>query len=232
LVATRLTDDDAVELEALVKRKREILTEEGAEPLSDDETATWERLLGKAAGDPGLFDRKRRDAQANAKLDELKEERRLANLPKRPLYAEPGSASLPEYACHAWLVDDGALAGNWTLMDVGLLVAILGAFWNDDPSVFVNGRFDGEGDERTLVVPGGVWGRLPDPVAFTRLGITAPSRPSSTASKPHLDHGSAKKTTQRHVSRLRSTRSRCLRRRCRQLRLCSRTPSLREGGCS
>jgi hypothetical protein len=64
--------------------------------------------------------------------------------------------SLPEYACHAWLVEDGALQGDWTLMDVGLLVAILGAFWNNDPSLFVNGAFDGEGDERTLVVSAGI----------------------------------------------------------------------------
>ena len=41
-------------------------------------------------------------------------------------------------------------------MDLGLLVAVLGAFANDDPSVFVDGRFDGEGDDRALVVPGGV----------------------------------------------------------------------------
>ena len=41
-------------------------------------------------------------------------------------------------------------------MDVGLLVAVLGAFANDDPSVFVDGRFEGEGDDRALVVPGGV----------------------------------------------------------------------------
>jgi hypothetical protein len=139
-----------------VKRKSQIVTEEGAEPLTDDETATWERLLGKAAGDEGLFERKRRDAQAKANIAALTEQRRLANLPKRPLCAEPGSVSLPEYVCHSWLVDYGALQGDWTLMDVGLLVAILGAFSNDEASVFVNGAFDGEGDERTLVVPAGI----------------------------------------------------------------------------
>jgi hypothetical protein len=44
----------------------------------------------------------------------------------------------------------------WTVMDVGVLVAVLGALANDDPSVFVGGRFEGEGDQRTLVLPGGV----------------------------------------------------------------------------
>ena len=33
---------------------------------------------------------------------------------------------------------------------------MLGAFANDDAAVFVGGRFEGEGDDRALVVPGGV----------------------------------------------------------------------------
>ena len=41
-------------------------------------------------------------------------------------------------------------------MDIGVLVAVLGAFANDDPSVFVGGRFEGAGGDRTLLVPGGV----------------------------------------------------------------------------
>ena len=47
-----------------MKRRRKIASDEQAEPLTNDETASWERLLGKAAGDEGLFERKRRDAQA------------------------------------------------------------------------------------------------------------------------------------------------------------------------
>ena len=87
----------------------------------------------------------------------MKEERRLASLPKRPLYAEPGSVSLPEYACHAWLVDDGAREGDWTLPDVGLLVGLLGAFANRDAKLVVGGRFE-EDDAGllTLVAPAGV----------------------------------------------------------------------------
>jgi hypothetical protein len=41
-------------------------------------------------------------------------------------------------------------------MDIGLLVAVLACFQNDDPQLFADGRFEGEGDHRTLVVPGGV----------------------------------------------------------------------------
>ena len=80
LVADRLTEEDATELETLVKRKRKIAFDEQAEPLTADETASWERILGKAAGDEDLFERKRREAQANAKLDELKDERKVAGV--------------------------------------------------------------------------------------------------------------------------------------------------------
>ncbi len=142
-------------MERIIKKKRKIASDvEHAEPLTDDETASWERILGKAAGDPDLFERKRREAQTSAKLGALKEERRLASLPKRPLYAEPGSVSLPEYACHSWLVDDGAREGDWTLPDVGLLVGLLGAFANRDARLVVGGRFE-EDDAGllTLVAP-------------------------------------------------------------------------------
>ena len=143
------------ELETLVKRKRQIVNDEHAEPLTEAETATWERLLGKAAGDEDLFGRKRRDAAAKGKLDELIDARKVAKLPRQPLLAEPGSVQLPRFV-YSWLVGDEARGGAWTLMDIGVLVAVLGAFANDDPSVFVGGRFEGAGGDRTLVVPGGI----------------------------------------------------------------------------
>jgi len=60
---------------------------------------------------------------------------------------------LPRFA-FTWLVGDEARDGAWRLMDLGLLAALLGAVANDDPSVLVGGRFEGEGDERTLEVAG------------------------------------------------------------------------------
>ncbi len=131
LVAANLTEDDATVLETLVKRRRRIASDEHAEPLTDDEKREWERILGTAAGDPELFERKRRDAQANAKLDALKDQRKVAGLPRQPLLAEPGSVQLPRFAAYTWLLGDG-----WTL--------------------FADGRFEGEGDHRTLVVRGGI----------------------------------------------------------------------------
>ena len=59
-----LGEEDAASLERLVKRRREIATDEHAEPLTDDEKHGWEGLLGKAAGDEQLFARKRKDAEA------------------------------------------------------------------------------------------------------------------------------------------------------------------------
>ena len=118
LVADRLTEEDAAALETLVKRKREIANAEHADPLSEDEVAAWEKLLGKAAGDEGLFERKRRDAQANAKLKELKDARKVASLPRQPLLARPGSVQLPRFVFR-WLVGPEARNGAFSLADLG-----------------------------------------------------------------------------------------------------------------
>lgn len=139
-----------------MKRKGEILTGEVAEPLTDDETVAWERLMGKAAGDEGLFNRKRRDAKAKRDIAGLKDARKLAALPRQPLLAEPGAVQLPRFAVHSWLVGNEAHEGARSLMDRGLLAALLGAFANRDASLIVGARFDEEGDDLTLVVPGGI----------------------------------------------------------------------------
>jgi hypothetical protein len=155
LVADRLTEVDATELERIVKKKREILGDEHAEPLTDAEKGEWERLLGKAAGDEQLFAKRRKEAAVKTKLNELKDQRKVAALPRQPLLTEPGNVQLPR-SVYKWLVGDEARDGAWTLADLGLLAALLGAFANDDPSRFVGGRFEGEGADRALVVPGGV----------------------------------------------------------------------------
>jgi hypothetical protein len=79
----------------------------------------------------------------------------VSKLPRQPLLAEPGAVQLPRFAAYKWLLGDG-----WTLMDVGLLVAVLACFQNDHPQLFADGRFEGEGDHRTLVVPGGIGAEL------------------------------------------------------------------------
>jgi hypothetical protein len=78
-----------------------------------------EALLGRAAGDESLFARKRREAQAKAKLGELKDARKVATLDRQPVLAEPGAVQLPRFV-FTWLVGDEALSGAWSLMDLGL----------------------------------------------------------------------------------------------------------------
>jgi hypothetical protein len=56
------------------------------------------------------------------------------------------SVQLPRFAVHSWLVGDEAHEGAWTRMDIGLLVGLLGAFENRDPSLLVGARFDEDGD--------------------------------------------------------------------------------------
>jgi len=69
---------------------------------------------------------------AKAKLDQLKDERRISKLPRQPLLAEPGTVQLPRFVY--WLVGDEARDGAWSLMDLGLLAGILGAFAKTRPA--------------------------------------------------------------------------------------------------
>jgi hypothetical protein len=161
LVGSRLTDEELDELTELVRRKRALLKgTPNAEELTDTETGRYEALVGKAAGDEGLFERKRRDKVAKAKLGQLKEERRMASLPKRPIYAEPGSIELPR-TVFSWLVAevnrDGAA---WGISEVGMLAAILLSFENRIP-ILKGGSFVEEAGELVLAAPWGMGSEVP-----------------------------------------------------------------------
>jgi hypothetical protein len=95
-----------------------------------------------------------RDAELKEKLNVFTEERRLANLPRRPLYADPGGVTLPP-EIWAWLTNakqahEDACFG---LADVGGLCALWATFANDSTALFPGSRFEGEADDRALVVP-------------------------------------------------------------------------------
>jgi hypothetical protein len=109
-----------------------------------------ERLAGKAAGDEGLFERKHRDKAAQAKLGELREERRVASLPRRPVYAEPGSIELPRSVFQFLTAASNHGGQNWGVTEVGLLATILLSFENRTPIV-KGGNFVEEDGELTLV---------------------------------------------------------------------------------
>jgi len=72
----------------------------------------------------------------------------VASLPKRPVYAEPGSVTVPRFV-FSWLKDSRDEA--WTVADTGMLVAVLQMFENRT-SLFPNGTFEEEDGEPVLVV--------------------------------------------------------------------------------
>lgn len=78
LVADRLTDDEAQELVLLARRRR------NGDTLSDADVAAFEQLAGRAAGDEGLYARKRAEREEKAKLAALRRAER----------AHPQSSSL------------------------------------------------------------------------------------------------------------------------------------------
>jgi hypothetical protein len=147
LAGQRLSEAELDELNEILKRKRAVSRGlPDAKELTSAETRTYERLVGKAAGDPQMFERKRSDKAAQAKLGELKEERRVASLPRRPVYAEPGSIELPR-SVFQWRVAENNHSGkNWGITEVGLLATLLLSFENQIP-IIKGGQFvemDGE----------------------------------------------------------------------------------------
>jgi hypothetical protein len=153
LAGDRLSETELDELVELVRRKRALARgRPDAEELTDAETRTYERLVGKAAGDPQMFERKRSDKAAHAKLAELKEERRVASLPRRPVYAEPGSIELPRSVFQFLTAASNHSGQHWGVTEVGLLATILLSFENRVPIV-KSGQFVEESGELVLVCP-------------------------------------------------------------------------------
>jgi hypothetical protein len=86
------------------------------------------------------------------RMAQIKEEERLETLPKRPVYAETGSVTLPRFAFD-WLAQ--SRDQSWTVADLGMLSAVLGMFENRQ-SLFANGTFAEEDGELVLTIPGGI----------------------------------------------------------------------------
>jgi hypothetical protein len=87
-------------------------------------------------------------------LGELKEERRVSQLPGRPVFAEPGSIELPRYVFQWLLADSNRDGGSWGVTEVGLLATILLSFENQTP-ILKGGEFVEKDGELTLVAPYG-----------------------------------------------------------------------------
>lgn len=147
----RLSEEEGKELVKLAKAKTEVSRgTPRAQPLSLKETRHYERLLGKLVGNEKLFAEKREEAQTRAKLADAKEELRLAALPQRPMWAEPGSVSVPRFVFE-WLQSARQGRGEFSIADLGMLVALLGMFWNER-SLFIGGEFTSEDGRPVLVI--------------------------------------------------------------------------------
>ena len=92
----RLAEAEGTELRAFIKRKR-AHGNPGIEPLDAKEERHFETLVGKAAGDERLFARKHKEREAQEKVAAASDELRIASLPRRLEYAEPGSIALPRF---------------------------------------------------------------------------------------------------------------------------------------
>jgi hypothetical protein len=148
LDTSRLSEEEGTELKELVSRKLAVsYGDPGAQELTAKETARYERLIGVAADDPKPFGRKRKEAEDKARVAVAKEELRLAAVPPRPEWAEPGSISLPKFI-FGWLQDR---RGGFTVADLGMLAALLYQFENRAP-LFPQARFEQVDGEPVLVL--------------------------------------------------------------------------------
>ena len=135
LTAGNLTDEEGIELAVLARQA----TEDGDQFSDDERAGRYERLLGKCAGNESLFAERRREEAAREKLGELTKEARMAALPQRPKYEEPGAVVLPALVFE-WLKT--SRDASWTIADTGMLVAVLGMFANRDAGLIIGARFE------------------------------------------------------------------------------------------
>ena len=122
----RLSEAEGKELLGFIKRRR-AHGDPGIEPLDAKEERRFEKLAGKAAGDEGLFARKRKERETQEKIAAASEEFRIAALPRRLEYAEPGSIALPRHLFD-WL--ENPATGSLDLPTLGALVGLLFSFEN------------------------------------------------------------------------------------------------------
>lgn len=132
LNVSRLSEGEGKELLELVEARYQ-----GS--LSDRKERRYRALIGKLAGDPGLFERSRKAREAEAAEAEAAERARLDAIPLRRFEGK-GGAYLPGYLLD-WLL--GAEEGSFAVVDVAVLaVIVLGLEHGRSPfarSEFVDG---------------------------------------------------------------------------------------------
>ena len=128
----RLAEAEGTELRAFIKRKR-AHGNPGIEPLDAKEERHFETLVGKAAGDERLFARKHKEREAQEKVAAASDESRIASLPRRLEYAEPGSIALPR--SHLRVAPESR-DGSLDLPMLGALAGLLFSFENQKPILY------------------------------------------------------------------------------------------------
>ena len=114
LNVSRLSEGEGKELLELVEARYE-----GS--LSDRKERRYRALVGKLAGDPGLFERSRKAREAEAAEAEAAERARLDAIPLRRFEGK-GGAFLPGYLLD-WLL--GSEEGSFAVVDVAVLGTIV-----------------------------------------------------------------------------------------------------------
>jgi hypothetical protein len=169
LAAKATTEAEGVNLDALSKRERRDL----------------ERLLGQAAGEEDVFDRRRQEAKETRELRDLA--RRALRPPARPVVKVAGGILFEREALATMFGASGA--PSMPLEDVAFGLWLLAAFANPDLELGPTGsRQDADGSitfERQLLLRYGqdVDGRLSPTKALARLeryGLIETSRRGST----------------------------------------------------
>jgi hypothetical protein len=136
LNASNLSDDE-------IKQLRPLLSSRGRPgELTGADLRRYEKLVGKAAGDEKLFERRRAEIERAEKQKAEAERLHRLMLPRRRP-PEPGSIELPRFLFD-WVTDGNQ--ETFDLADLGVLAGLAFSFFNETASLFARGSFEqGEG---------------------------------------------------------------------------------------
>jgi hypothetical protein len=149
----RLDDDEREQFAELARKATSEERGVNLSPLGRRERAALERLLEKAAGEADLFERRREEAAATARIRELAE--RAVRPSARPRFEERGAVILPRAVFeqlrggYLWVEHVGLLAFVVAQMENGVCLAPQGRY--EDGSLVIDhgwgltGSCDGEG---------------------------------------------------------------------------------------
>lgn len=126
-----LSDGELGELRSLLRQRRE-------REITDDGLTRFEELVGKAAGEPGLYQRRRAEIERSRTMKAEATKLARAFLPTRRHDPEPGSIELPSFL-FAWVTN--GLDDSFDIADLGMLAALVYSFANESGDLWARGSF-------------------------------------------------------------------------------------------